>query len=69
MFENEFLVIGDKSPDLYIFNNFRGNYTLPTAAGASAFDEGSESFARIASRFLVEERVSTNARSFASVTC
>jgi hypothetical protein len=69
VFENEFLAILHKSPDLYIFNNFRGNYTLPTAAGASAFDEGSESFARIASLLLVKERVFADATPFASVAC
>ena len=67
MFENKFLAILHESPDLYIFHNFRYNNALSTAAGASAFDEGSESFASIASLLLEKERVFTDATSFAGV--
>lgn len=67
MLEDELLAILHESPDLYIFNYLGGNYTLPTAAGASALDEGSESFACVAPLFLVEERVFADATSFAGV--
>ena len=68
MLKNKFLTIQDKSANLYVFGDLLCENTLATTGCTCTFDEGTKTLAGVASLFLVEERVLTDAGTFASVT-